>query len=313
MASTVVRPSTALRSLRAADQPIETWSSCMALLGIESTDAGHGEPLQLADDRGLGVLGDHVAGVDAGVVGEERRQAVRAGLVEHPVGAALGDAGDVGDRDGQEVQHVARRARRGSCRWTRRGRRPGRPGLSTADISSRSATSSAWARLSRAAPCDLRGAAQRVGVLDAVAVRAAVALDDLRALQRRATSGPRTSAWPGCGRSACRSAANTRSVPSSASTLIAAVRSAMSNSRCRSAAASRSMPSMPSVPLVSARPSFSASTTGSMPACCKRLRRGRLAAGVGDLALAHQRERDGGQRARGRRSSRASRTRGRSA
>ncbi len=29
-----------LRSLRAADQPIETWSSCIALLGIESTLAG---------------------------------------------------------------------------------------------------------------------------------------------------------------------------------------------------------------------------------------------------------------------------------
>ena len=40
MDSTVVRPSTALRSLRAADQPIETWSSCMALDGMESTLAG---------------------------------------------------------------------------------------------------------------------------------------------------------------------------------------------------------------------------------------------------------------------------------
>ena len=33
-------PSTARRSLRAADQPIETWSSCIARLGIESTLAG---------------------------------------------------------------------------------------------------------------------------------------------------------------------------------------------------------------------------------------------------------------------------------
>ena len=40
MASTRVSPSTARRSLRAADQPIETWSSCMALDGIESTEAG---------------------------------------------------------------------------------------------------------------------------------------------------------------------------------------------------------------------------------------------------------------------------------
>ena len=33
-------PSTERRSLRAAAHPIDTWSSCMALEGIESTDAG---------------------------------------------------------------------------------------------------------------------------------------------------------------------------------------------------------------------------------------------------------------------------------
>ena len=40
IATTRVSPSTDRRSLRAADQPIDTWSSCMALDGIESTDAG---------------------------------------------------------------------------------------------------------------------------------------------------------------------------------------------------------------------------------------------------------------------------------
>ncbi len=40
MASTRASPSTAVRSLRAACQPIDTWSSCMALDGIESTLAG---------------------------------------------------------------------------------------------------------------------------------------------------------------------------------------------------------------------------------------------------------------------------------
>ena len=40
MATTRVSPSTARRSLRAADQPIETWSSCIALDGMESTEAG---------------------------------------------------------------------------------------------------------------------------------------------------------------------------------------------------------------------------------------------------------------------------------
>ena len=105
-------------------------------------------------------------------------------------------------------------------------------------------------------------------------------------------------AWPGCGRRACRSAANTASVPSSASTLIAAATSAVVSSRRRSARASTSMPSMPSVPLISARPSFSAS--------CDRLDAVRRAAprrpgssdagGVAHLALAHQRERDRRQR-----------------
>ena len=65
----------------------------------------HGQPLQFRDDPGLGVLGDHVPGVDADLVGEKRRQALGAGRVEHPVGASLGDTRDVGDRDGQEVQH----------------------------------------------------------------------------------------------------------------------------------------------------------------------------------------------------------------
>jgi hypothetical protein len=39
-ASTRVSPSSARRSLRPADQPIETWSSCMADDGMESTLAG---------------------------------------------------------------------------------------------------------------------------------------------------------------------------------------------------------------------------------------------------------------------------------
>ena len=73
MASTRVSPSTARRSLRAADQPIETWSSCMRRRRDRVDRRRHGEPLELGDDRGLRVLGDHVPGVDARVVGEERR------------------------------------------------------------------------------------------------------------------------------------------------------------------------------------------------------------------------------------------------
>ena len=52
------------------------------------------------------------------------------------------------------------------------------------------------------------------------------------------------------------------------------------------------MPSMPSVPLMSARPSFSASSTGASPAAASASAAGiARAVGVGDLALAHQRER----------------------
>jgi hypothetical protein len=40
IATTRVNPSTARRSLRAAAHPMDTWSSCMADDGIESTDAG---------------------------------------------------------------------------------------------------------------------------------------------------------------------------------------------------------------------------------------------------------------------------------
>ncbi len=64
------------------------------------------EPLHLADQGGLGVLGDHQPRVDPGVVREERRQPVRPVLVEQPVGAALADRAEVGGDDREEVQDV---------------------------------------------------------------------------------------------------------------------------------------------------------------------------------------------------------------
>ena len=44
-----------------ADQPIETWSSCIARARDRVDARRHGEPLELGDDRRLRVLGDHVA------------------------------------------------------------------------------------------------------------------------------------------------------------------------------------------------------------------------------------------------------------
>src|SRR6478735_2168991 len=78
--------------------------------GGDRVDGGrHREALELGDDRGLGVLGDHVAAVDAGVVGQERRQPVVAGLVEEAVGTPLADRRDVGGDDREEVEHVGDR------------------------------------------------------------------------------------------------------------------------------------------------------------------------------------------------------------
>ena len=99
-------------------------------------------------------------------------------------------------------------------------------------------------------------------------------------------------AWPGCGRSACRSAAKTSSVPSRPSTLIAAATSATTSSSRRSWMARHSIPSMPSVPLMRARPSFSSSSTGAMPAAASASAAGiRSPCASRDLALAHERER----------------------
>ena len=64
-------------------------------------------------------------------------------------------------------------------------------------------------------------------------------------------------------------------MPSSASTLIAAVMSAVRSSISRSWQASTSIPSMPSVPLISARPSFSRSVTGSISAAASASAAGR--------------------------------------
>src|SRR5205807_6314948 len=51
--------------------------------GGYGVDRGRGgQPLELGDDRGLRVLGDHVAGVHARVVGEEGGQAVVAGRIQ---------------------------------------------------------------------------------------------------------------------------------------------------------------------------------------------------------------------------------------
>ena len=74
-------------------------------------------------------------------------------------------------------------------------------------------------------------------------------------------------AWPICLRSgACRSGANTLSVPSKPSILIAVVMSAAVHRFRKSAIAIINIPSIPSVPLINARPSFACNSIGVIPA-----------------------------------------------
>ena len=191
-----------------------------------STDAGHGEPLELGHDRGLRVLGDHVAGVHAGIVRQERRQPVAAGLVEEPVGPSFRHARDVRDGDRQEVEHVPdRRAVEVAV------------GLHAAVLGDdgvvdrrRELSFARPAWRARACPARRRRPAARSGGCTRPA----------RACPPGRGGSPRSGCPQGCGgccsrRAAARAAggarggraSNTRSVPSRPSTLIAAVMSAV--------------------------------------------------------------------------------------
>ena len=134
--------------------PIDTWSSCIAL-GGQRVDAGGPARRRFSATIAAAVYWAIISPeFTPASVGEERRQPVRAGAVEHAVGAALGDRADIGHRDGEEVGGVARAG--APWKLPHDSTRPsGRTiGLSMADTSStlgdaarRSAT------VSRAAPC----------------------------------------------------------------------------------------------------------------------------------------------------------------
>ena len=127
-ASTRRRLSTLRRSLRAAAQPFETWSSCIALVGSDCTDAGDGQPLVLHRHRRLRVVGDHQAAVDArrrstgtaaGRASGRRRAAGRCAARRSPTARTTRSPGS---------RTRSRPARRGSCRSSRRARRAGSSG-----------------------------------------------------------------------------------------------------------------------------------------------------------------------------------------
>lgn len=95
--------STLRRSLRAPPQPIDTWSSCMALLGIESTLAGVAsrfisETIPAAVYWAI-IRPESVPGSSA-----RKGKSVAALGVEEAVGAPLAHARDVRGDDREEVQ-----------------------------------------------------------------------------------------------------------------------------------------------------------------------------------------------------------------
>ena len=109
MATTRVSPSTERRSLRAADQPIDTWSSCIALEGIESTLAGTASRLSSETIAAwvycaimwpLSTPGSSARNGGSPWLRARSRNRSRA---------PLADRGDVGGDDREEVEHVGDR------------------------------------------------------------------------------------------------------------------------------------------------------------------------------------------------------------
>ena len=144
---------------------------------------GRPQTAVLRDERRLRVMGEHQPRVDPGILGEERRKAVRARRVKQAIGPPLGDRSDRRDRGGEEVA----------------GERDGR----TVEVPARFDPTvrqhhrvvdrgmqfvvgdalRVGQRVPRRAG-DLGSAPQRVRVLDA-RVTVAVARDDLRAAEQR--------------------------------------------------------------------------------------------------------------------------------
>src|SRR5690606_2652804 len=152
IAMTRARPSTARRSFRAADQPMATWSSCIALDGIESTEAGTASRLS-SDTIPACVYcaimcPESTPGSSARNAGRpwlratSRNGSVRSSLIDAPSATGIATKSSTYPMGAPWKFPVL--STRPSTVTT---------GLSTAAASSRPATASAWASVSRAAPC----------------------------------------------------------------------------------------------------------------------------------------------------------------
>ncbi len=161
-------------SRRAEWAAIETWSSWLALVGVESIEPGIGALLVLGKERCGRHLGDHEAGVEA-----------RLGRRETPAGRSSKP-----DRRGsrcaarrwrrsprgraRSCRRRRRRARRGSCRPRRSRPSPiSTSGLSVTALASISSVRAALAEQVETGAHHLRLAAEAIGILHAL-----VALDD---------------------------------------------------------------------------------------------------------------------------------------
>ena len=250
--------------MRAAPHPIDTWSSCIALVGSESTLAG-------AASRRFSATS--AACVYPAIISPESTPGLaarnggspweRAG-VEQPVGPPLGDRADLGGRDREEVaRHPHRRPVEVAARLDAPVGQDHRVVDRGPQLHRRHPRSERQ-RVARR-PEHLGRAPQRVRVLDArIAVR-----DGWRRSQTRRAA---PAGWP---RSPpARAAAATRSGPRrTPGRSRAAPRPTSPPPRRRPAAAasrsthaSTSIPSIPSVPLISASPSLAVSSIGSIPA-----------------------------------------------
>ncbi len=150
-ASTRVRLSTAVRSLRAADQPIETWSSCIAEDGMESTEAGAASRFSSLTSA---------ACVYWAIIRPESTPGSPARKAGRPCERFLSSRRSV-RRSAMEPRSAAATARKSRTYATGApwklpfdSTRPSSSttGLSTAAASSRLATRRAWSRVSRPAP-----------------------------------------------------------------------------------------------------------------------------------------------------------------
>ncbi len=218
----------------------------------------------LGRHRRLGVLGDHQPRVDAGVGGEERRQAVRARGVQEAIGAPLGDRSELRCRDRQEV---AGERHRGAVEVAARLDPAVGQDHRVVDrraqlrVGDRRNVGTGVAR----GAVHLRAAADRVGVLDPRVVLA-MAGDYRRALEqaaqvRRAVGLARLRAQ--------RDEVGGEGAVGAQQRLRTGGGCEVGDPQQRAEILERQdqHPRIPSVPLISARPSFGPSTGGSIPAC----------------------------------------------